>query len=108
MIRSKNDLVFEDGYGWLVGFSGSTPRVATYVDELIELLRTEKDPSCRARFVELLGCTQNEKAIPILKSELSSPIRMIRDMAIFGLDELNFPEAIEIAKTFREQHPEEG
>jgi hypothetical protein len=90
MIRSRNALLFEEAFGWLVGWSDTKPRVIAYGTELVELMQAETDPRTRAIFIELLGFTESKSVLPILQAELLSPFPEVREWATLSLNQLGF------------------
>jgi len=100
-------LAFEEGYGWLVGWSGGVPRVQGHVKELVAVMKSQTDPQLRSRMIELLGYTADEDVVPTLVAELAHSDRYVREWAVLSLEELGFPRAAEFAKQYKDSHPDE-
>ena len=101
MLRSKNGLIYEDGYHWLQGY------LQSHFAELAELMQQEADFDVRSKFVELMGDANRSEAIPLLIRELESPSAEVRKWAYLALRFSEMPDAVEIAESFRTGHPEE-
>jgi HEAT repeat protein len=101
MLRSDDPMTFEDGYHWLQG------HLNEHVDDLIALMLREADPQMRGRFVELLGDSQNERAIPYLEGELHHEESEVRSWAYSALLYFENEHAKSIAERFRREHPDE-
>jgi hypothetical protein len=96
MLRSSDSLTYEDGYHWLQGY------LDKYIDELVQLMFRETDPSMRSKFVELVGNSKNPKVIPFLEAELKSHHSEVSSLLYFE----NL-EAMKIAECFRKENPNE-
>ena len=101
MLRSTDPMTYEDGYHWLQGYLDS------YIDDLCQLMLDETDPQMRAKFVELIGDSKNPKIIPLLAKELDNSSEEVRSWAYSSLCYFGNQNAENIAKAFRESHPDE-
>lgn len=105
MILSSNPMIFEEGFSLLVDCGYD--HLHQHIDDLIKLTQIQADPFTRGKFVELLGYSKSEKAIPILKTELEHPNQLVREWAVRSLKRLPFEQAIEFARDYQMNHPEE-
>ena len=101
MLRSADSMTYEDAYHWFLG------NVDDHLEKLVSLMKAEADPGMRGKFIELLGDSSSKKVIPILEAELKSSNRDVRFWAHSQLEYSEHPEANEIAKKYREEHPDE-
>ena len=101
MLRSPDPMTYEDGYQWMQGY------LSDYIDELISLMKSESVPDIRAKFVELIGDSQLQAAIPVLEEELKSPHSEVRQWAYSSLQYFEDHIANQIAERFRLTHPHE-
>lgn len=104
-ILSHDSLAFEDAFEWLTGGYGE-PRIKKHFNELVDLLSKQTIPRFRARIIELIGYTGDKRAIHLLQKELSHESADVCLWAVLSLEELPFPEAIELARGYRAKHPE--
>ena len=96
-LRSEDALTFEDGYHALL------PRVREFRNELIRLLQAELEPRMRARFVELLGETEDASLVEILRAELEAGEPEVVRWALTALERIGHRQ---IADEYRRTHPE--
>lgn len=101
MLLSDDPSVYEDGYQWLQGY------LDQYIDELVQLMTRQTDPSIRARFVELIGDSRIPGVIPVLANELQSPHGEVRGWAYSSLLYFENSEASRLAEKFRLENPDE-
>lgn len=107
MIRSRNGLAFENGFHWLIDKVDGVPRVCSYKAEMVQRMVDESDPFTRAKFIELLGYARDRELVALIAKELEHSARDVTDWAVWSLEELGFPEGLEIAKRYKLEHPEE-
>jgi HEAT repeat protein len=101
MIRSNNHGIYEDGYHWIQDY------LSQHIDDIIELMQREENPDLRAKFVELLGDSENPKVIPYLEQELEHSEREVRYWAYLVLEHFGRPETSKIAEEFRKTNSHE-
>ena len=101
MIRSKDSMTYEEGYSWI------QEHINSYFPEIVQLMKNEQDPDLRAKFVEIIGDSMNEKSIPILSQELKHPDYGVRCWAWNSLNTMNMRFAQEIADSYKAQNPNE-
>ena len=101
MLRSRDPMVYEDGFHWLIGHCDA------YIDELIELMVAEAKPSIRGKFVEVIGHSRNEKVIPFLEEELKHENSEVRSWAYSALCYFENITAEKIALEFKKNNPNE-
>jgi hypothetical protein len=87
MMRSRNAVVREDGFGWLL------PRAADFLPELVAEFGRERDHGLRCWLLELIGEARDARALPLLVEQLRSPDESFRFWAVRGLRALNTHEA---------------
>ena len=96
-LRSDDALTFEDGYHALL------PRVREFRDELVRLLLVEPEPQMRARFIELLGETEDPSLVEVLRAELEDGKSDVIPWALTALERIG---SRHIADEYRQNHPE--
>jgi hypothetical protein len=96
-LRSDDILTFEAGYHALL------PRAQEFRKELVRLLQVEPEPRMRARFVELLGATEDASLLEILRDELAAGEPEVVRWTLTALERIGHPE---IASEYRRVHPE--
>jgi hypothetical protein len=96
-LRSNDSLTFEAGYHALL------PRAREFRDELVRLLQVEAEPRMRARFLELLGDTEDASLVEVFRGELVAGEPEVVRWALTGLERIGHPE---IAGEYRRLHPE--
>ncbi len=101
MLRSNDQMIYEDGYHWLQG------DLDKYIEELIQLMLNEENPDMKSKFVELLGNSQNPIVIPYLEAELKNPHEDVRSWAYSSLRYFENSEAENLADKFKEKNPDE-
>lgn len=99
LIRSDDPMTFEDGYHLLL------PKVKEYGDEIAKLIRTEKNPKIKSKFVELLGACDDAKFIPLFKDLLNSEDHDIVTWSLSSLENLSTGEGKKVAEEFRSINP---
>jgi hypothetical protein len=96
-LRSADALTFECGY------YGLLPRVCEFRDKLVRLLLIETVPRMRARFVELLGETEDPSLVEIFQTELASGEPETIRWALTALERIGQKQ---IADEYRRIHPQ--
>ena len=96
-LRSDDALTFENGYHALV------PRSREFRDDFVRLLHAESNPRMRARFVELLGDTEDPSVADILRAELQTGNPQVIPWALTALERVG---SRHIADDYRRIHPE--
>jgi hypothetical protein len=87
MMRSRNAVVSEDGFGWLL------PRPSEFLPELMAEFGRERDHGLRCWLLELIGEARDSRALALLVEQLRSPDESFRWWAVRGLRALNTHEA---------------
>lgn len=101
MLCSDDKCTYEDGYDWMLDY------LEQNLDKLINLMRREKNPEMRSRFIELIGESKNPKVITCLKEELLHEDCEVRSWAYATLLYLEDPQAHKIARQYKDQNPNE-
>jgi len=96
-LRSKDALTFEDGYHALL------PRVHEFRDDLIRLLQVEPEAKIRARFIELLGETEDSSLVDVLAAQLHAGEPEVIQWALTALERIGHKS---LADEYRREHPE--
>ena len=97
LIRSKDPMIFEDGYHLLL------PRVKDFGDRIVKLIQSESDPKIKPRFVELLGECEDKQYLPIFEKLLESEIHDVVAWSLTSLERIN--SGLSIAEKFRKNNP---
>jgi hypothetical protein len=96
-IRSTDPMIYENGYHLLL------LEVHNYGDKIVELIKEEKKPRIKARFVELLGLCKDSKYIPVFEELLRDSGHDTVAWALTSLESLD--RGKEIANKFRQANP---
>lgn len=100
-LRSDDTSIYEDGFHSIKG------HVDEVLNELIALASQEHDGFMKEKFVELIGDSQDAKAVEFLIAELDSKHKEVREWAYSFLVNSSSALANSKAKRFAGEHPNE-
>lgn len=86
-MRARNPQTAEDAFGELAALAGA------HVGDLIEAYDREARRDMRCWLLELIGSARSDQALELLRREARSDDDALMRWAVWGLKELNTPEA---------------
>jgi hypothetical protein len=87
LMKKQNPQLQEEGFHLL------QPVAAEHLEDLIAAFQSEQDHGLRCWMLELIGAARASAALPLLAKELESPHEDLRASAIWGLRQLDTPDA---------------